>query len=104
MHDAVAGGHQIDGTGLDPLHGAEAVAVVHGAAEQIGDRGQADMRVRADVAIAAAGLERRRAHMIKKDKGADALPAGGGQQPAHRKTDVAGMGFEQFHDEGLVRR
>ena len=47
--DAAPGGHQIDRARLDPLVSAEAVAMLDRAGEQIGDGGQVDVRVRADV-------------------------------------------------------
>ena len=48
-----AGGHQIDRAGLDRREGAERIAMVDRAGEQIGDGGEVDVRVRADVDAAA---------------------------------------------------
>jgi hypothetical protein len=47
MHDAAAGGHPVDVAGIDLLHRAERVAMHHRAVPQVGDGGQADVRVRA---------------------------------------------------------
>ena len=51
VHDAAAGRHPVDRAGLDALHDAEAVAVQHRALEQVGDRGQPDVRMRAHVVV-----------------------------------------------------
>ena len=65
MHDAAARRHPVDGTGLDQLFAAQTVAVHHRALEQIGHRGQADMRMRAHVDLRFR-LDRNRAEMIEE--------------------------------------
>jgi hypothetical protein len=53
MDDALARGHQIDRARLDRREGAERIAMVDRAGEQIGDGGEVDVRVRPDVDPAA---------------------------------------------------
>jgi hypothetical protein len=90
MGDAVAGHHPVDRAGLDPGIGAEAVAVVHPAAEQVADGGQPDMRVRTHI-HAARGQELGRAHLVEEDEGADHLPLRRGQRAAHLEpAQIAG--------------
>ena len=72
MGDAGAGGHPVDVAGHDRLVGAEAVAVQDLALEQVGDGGEADMRVRAHVE-AASGEELAGAHLVEEDERADHL-------------------------------
>src|SRR5690606_16903089 len=61
---------------------AQRVAVVDGAFEQPGDRGEIDMRMRPHV-HARADVELRRAELVDEDKGADHGPGLGGQHAAH---------------------
>ena len=72
VRDAVAGGHQIDRAGLDPREGAERIAMVDRAGEQIGHGRQVDVRVRAHV-DAGADVEMRRPHLVEEDERADHL-------------------------------
>ena len=51
VHDAFAGRHPVDGAWLDLLHRAQTVAVHDGAREQVGHRGQANVRVRAHIVL-----------------------------------------------------
>ncbi len=71
--DALAGGHQIDRAGLDPLHRPDAVAMLERALEQVGDGGEVDVGVRADV-HALVDAKPRRAHLIEEDERADHRP------------------------------
>ncbi len=82
MHDAAPGGHPVDRAGLDQLHAAQAVAMHHRALEQVGDRGQADVRMRPHVVVVA-GLHGHRAEMVEEDERPDAAPAEVRQQPPH---------------------
>ena len=59
------------------------------ALEQLGDGGQADMRVRTYI-DALAGGEYDRAHMIEKDEGADLPPLCKGQDAAHFEVNQIG--------------
>jgi hypothetical protein len=85
MHNAASRRHPVDGAGLNALHRANAVAVQDGAVKQVGDRGQADVRMRPHV-MAAAWLLRHRAEMVEEDERPHALAPGRGQQPAHHKA------------------
>ncbi len=100
MGDAAAGGHQVHGAGLDFLNVALAVAVQDAAVEQIGDGGQANMRMRADV-HALAGEELHRAEMVEEDEGADHLPLAMRQRAADLKSvaEIAGA----RHDDEIER-
>ncbi len=65
MHDAATGDHQVDRAGLNGLHHAETVAVHDLALEQIGNRRDADVRMRPH-GDALAGRKGRRAHVIEE--------------------------------------
>ena len=67
MHDAAPGGHPVDLAGPDRHRGAEAVAVHDLAVEQIGHRGEPDMRMRPHV-HAGPGAEFHRAEMVEEDE------------------------------------
>ncbi len=63
--------------------------------EQIGDRRQADVRMRAHV-DAGPRREIRGTHVIEKDERADHAVRHPGEHPPHRKpAEVAGVRFEQ---------
>ena len=100
MRDAAAGRHQVHGAGLDFPDIALAVAVHDAAVEQIGDGGEPDMRMRADV-HALAGHELHRSEMIEEDEGADHLPLAVRQRAAHLESvaEVAGA----RHDDEFER-
>ena len=70
MRNAAAGRHPVHVAGADRLHAAEIVAVLKGAFEQVGHRGQPDMRMRTHV-DALTGREPGRADMVEEDKGPD---------------------------------
>jgi hypothetical protein len=55
------------------------------AVEQVGDRGQSDMRVRTHVQ-AAAGAQYRRPHLIEENKRPDRAALAAGQGTAHMKA------------------
>ena len=104
MGDAAAGGHQIDRAGLDPLVGAEAVAMVDGAGEQIGDRRQVDVRVRAHV-DAAADLQLRRAHLVEEDERPDHRPLLVRQRPVDLEpAEVVGDRRQRLQDRAIHLR
>src|SRR5262245_6815193 len=68
MGDAATGRHPIDLARNDRLLGPDAIAMHDLALEQIGDRGQADMRVGTNVDLLAdAGRELDRSHMVEED-------------------------------------
>src|SRR3546814_5713099 len=73
MNDAAPRGHQVARAGADRRIGAEAVAMVDRALEQIGQRRQVDMRVRAHV-HPLPGVEMRRAELIDEDERPDHRP------------------------------
>ena len=100
MDDAAPGRHPVDVAGDDFLHRAEAVAMHDRAFEQIGDRGEADVRMRPHVE-ADAGLKRGRAHVVEEDERADQARRHGRQHAPHGQTaDVAQMRFEDCFDRG----
>ncbi len=109
MNDAVPSGHPVDIARCDRLHGAEAVTVQDFALEQIGDRRQAYVRMRAHV-DAGAWREIRRTHVIEKDERADHAVRHPGEHSPHRKpAEVAGVGFKQkkgacAHEEPRTKR
>jgi len=72
MGDATAGGHEVDLARVDHLIGAERVAVLKLALQQVGHSGEADVRVGAHI-DAAVGDEFGWPHLIEKDERADQL-------------------------------
>ncbi len=80
MHDAAPGGHPVDLARLNPLHVAEAVAVLELALEQVGDGGETDVRMRTHVETRPS-LEGDRPHLVEEDEGPD-HPALAGRQHA----------------------
>ncbi len=91
------------------LHGAEAVAMLDRAVEQIGDGGEVDVRVRPDV-HALARRQPRRAELVDEDERPDHRPLACGQRPVdleiakivgdrrdgHRDYGVPCAGRERF--------
>ena len=82
MGDTAACSHPVDRAGPDRLQRAETVAVDDLAPDQVGHRGEPDVRMRPHV-DALAEQELRRPHLIEKDERPDHLPARRGQRPAH---------------------
>ena len=78
VDDAATGRHPVDVARTYRLLVAEAVPVHDLAVEEVGDRGQPDMRVRAHV-DPLAGLEGIRSHPVEEDEGTDHPPLGIGQ-------------------------
>src|SRR3546814_17209234 len=71
MGDTPARGHPVDLAGPDRLFGADAVAMHDLAIEQVGDRRQADMRMRTDIGLARqARLHQLVPHAVEEDVGA----------------------------------
>ncbi len=85
MHDATPGRHQVHSTRFNRERAPETVAMKNLALEQVRHRRQPDMGMRAHV-DAATFDERRRAHLIEEDEGADHLALCGGQHAAHLET------------------
>jgi hypothetical protein len=85
VHDSAARAHPVDGTGLNALDGSEAIAVHYRPVEQVGHRGQTNVRMRPDIDIHA-GLELHWTEMIKKHEGPHGTTCQGGQQSRDAKT------------------
>ncbi|MND28824.1 hypothetical protein D3C80_193180 [compost metagenome] len=107
MHDAAPGGHQVNVSGANDEFGAETVAMLDFAVEQIGDGGKPDMRMRLDVQRLTS-LQDRRSHAVKKDEGADETTLPGRQGAAHRKAaNIAGARNDEVFDgvagKGITR-
>ncbi len=73
MGDAAPGDHPVQRAGRDDLVGAGAVAVMEVALEQVGDRAEADMRMRPHV-DALAGQQLGRPGLVEEDERPDHLP------------------------------
>jgi hypothetical protein len=102
VHDSAARRHQVELARLDGQRGAETVAMHDLAVEQIGDRGEPDMGMRAYVD---SGPDEKlgRPHLIKEDERPDHLLARCGQRTAHGKAaQVASTGNDDLLD-GLAR-
>jgi hypothetical protein len=76
MHDAAPGNHQVGRARFNALHAAQAVTVHQRTAEQIGEGGQPDMRVRPHIVIALIQIEMGRAHVVQKNEGTDMTGCG----------------------------
>ena len=77
MGNAATSGHPVDVTGTDHLVRSKGVAVADRARPQVGDRGQADMRMRAHV-DGGAGVHQCRAHLVDEHERTDAARLQGG--------------------------
>ena len=100
MRDAAAGRHPVHVARHDRLVGAEAVAVLDRAVEQIRDRREADMRMRAHVEPVS-GEELARAHLVEEDERSDHLPLARGQRTAHLEAaDVVRARHDHLADAG----
>ncbi|MCY1446780.1 hypothetical protein D9M71_633670 [compost metagenome] len=73
--DTAPGGHPADVAGTHQLVGAEAVLVLHLAFVEVGEGGQADMRMLANV-HALAGGEIAAEHVVEEHERPDAAAAG----------------------------
>ena len=79
VDDAAPGRHPVDGAGLDPLDHAGRVAMHHRAVEQVGERRQADVRMRADVVVGA-GRDVDRAEVVEEHERPDRAPVAEGRR------------------------
>ncbi len=99
MGDPAPGRHQIDRAGLDRREGAERIAMVDGAGEQIGDGGEVDVRMRAHVDSAAGG-EMRRAHLVEEDERPDRGPLAVRQGAVDLEAaEIVSGGMERLEDK-----
>ncbi len=98
VRHSAAGGHPADFAGAHALVAAEAVLVQQLTLEQVGEGGEADMRMLADVHAAAGGVIRFQ-HMVEKHEGADTAAFGRRQRPQDRLAfDVFGAGRDNDHE------
>ena len=100
MDDAAAGGHQVHVTGRDHHLGAERIAMPDLAVEQVGDGGEADMRMRAHVERMP-GPQDRRPHAIEEDEGPDQPALCRRQRAAHLEA-VNVLGVRHHHQLDLI--
>ena len=102
MDDAAPGRHQIHLARRDCLEGAEQIAMVDRAGEQIGHGGEVDMRMRADV-DAVAGRQPGRPHLVEEDERPDRRPRLVGQRPVDLETaKIVGRGQQRLEKEVLA--
>jgi hypothetical protein len=73
MHNATARRHQVEVAGRDDHFGAQTVAMLDLAVEQVGDGRKPDMRMRPHVQRLA-GLEQGRSHPVEEDERPDQPP------------------------------
>jgi hypothetical protein len=104
MDDAAAGRHPVHIAGTDRLDAAHAVAMHHLAFQQIGQRRQADVRVRTHI-LALAAAEHRRSKMIEEDEGANHPPLRRRQRAANLEavTKVANGWQDHLFDRQSLR-
>lgn len=104
MGDAAAGGHPVDVAGANHLIGAERVAVADLAGPQEGDRGQADMRMRAHV-DAVIRFQHGRAHLVDEHERSHTARLQGGHGATHlQPADVVHAWGDQGGHGGGSRR
>src|SRR5580658_4797414 len=98
MDDPAAGNHPVDLTGPNRLYGAEAVSMHDLAVEQVGNGGQADVRMRSYIEPGARP-ELRRTHLIEKYKWTNGAALTRGQRAAYMKalTELA----QRRNNDGL---
>ena len=85
MNDASPGRHQIDLTRANRLHITFAVAVDDLAIDQVGQRGEADVRMRTRIQ-AFSGTEGDRTEAVEEDERTYHPALRGGQRPPHLKA------------------
>jgi len=85
VDDAAPRRHPVDGAGLDPLDHAGRVAVHDGALEEIGERRQADVRMRPDVVVRAR-LDVDRPEVVEEDERPDRTPRRRREQAANHQA------------------
>ena len=105
MGDAAAGDHPVHFFGLDGLHHAHAVAMHDFAREQIGDGGEADVRMRAHVdGLRKPGREMLRADVIEEDERPDHVPARERQYAADfEAAEIAAALVDDIHANWFTR-
>src|SRR4029078_4476672 len=106
MRDAAPGGHPVHLAGADRLLGHQAVAMHDLALEQIRERGQADVRMRAHVDAARnAGRELDRSEVIEEDEPPDTAPLAEQEHASHGEAaEVAAARIDDEFDHGGLRR
>src|SRR3546814_9623653 len=97
MDDAAARGHQVARAGADRRMGAQIVAMVDRAFEQIGYGGEIDVRMRPHV-HSLPDVEMRRAELVDEDEGADHRAGFVGQGSPHVEgADIVGRRGDNLH-------
>ena len=101
MHNAASGDHPVDVTGTHHLPATEAIVVGQRAFVEIGDRGEADVRMRAYIKPATRhpihGTDR-----VEEHEWPDLPAQAGRQQPARRET-ITQIVQTRFDEERRVR-
>src|SRR6476620_3078131 len=85
VHDTAPCGHQVDCAGLDYLVRTDAIAVLNGPLEQIGNGREVDVRVWSDI-HPLPGRKLCRAELIDEDERTDHRSLAGGQGPPNLKS------------------
>src|ERR1700741_4550531 len=98
MHNATSRCHPAHRAWSDRHHCAKAVAVYYFAVEQIRDRSEVDVRMRADIDTLA-DAELGRPHMVEENERADHLPGLGRQCAANLEaSEIASAGHNHGFD------
>jgi hypothetical protein len=100
MGNAASGSHPVDVAGTDRLHEAERVAMLDCAFEQVGDRRQPDVRMRAHVDTIA-GFEPNRAHMVEEHERPDVAREDMRQSAPHLEA-AAEVVFARIDDQDCI--
>ena len=95
VHDAAAGRHPVNRAGLDALHHAGGVAVQHRALEQVGHRGQPDVRVGPHIVVVR-GLRGDRPEVVEEQERPDRLALHRRQRAPNQKAaaEVLDVGLD----------
>ncbi len=100
MNDATAGGHEVDGTGVNLDVCADGIAVKDSALDEVSEGGEANVRMREDVEILVLG-ECDWAHVIDINEGANHPFLAKREQTANEEcTDLGGAFFDDEIDGG----
>jgi hypothetical protein len=98
MGDAATCGHPVDVARSDRLHRSQTVAMLDLTLEEIGDRGETDVRMRRDV-DALPRSEVHLTHVIEEREGPDRASPGRWEHPVDRHTaEIAGAGLDHHVD------
>src|SRR5690606_7545281 len=103
MHDAAARRHPVDRARTNRLHAAKTVAMQYFTAEEIGDGGEPNVRMRTYI-NAIARCEQRRSHLVEEHERPDHAASLGRQRALHDESAPEVTAARHDDDVDIVRR